>query len=81
MINFKRCDPDANSFNQTIKYKPIKDWKFEFVELDYKVGYWIVDDPFLDDGFELFKNIINCFPIQKTQLPLIWQNKKQIKQY
>jgi hypothetical protein len=66
MIEFKRCDPDANNFSQVIKYKPLKDWKFEFVDLGYNIGYWIVDDPFIDDGFELFKNVINCFPIQKS---------------
>jgi hypothetical protein len=66
MINFKRCHPDANSFNQLIKFKPLKDWEFEFVELGYGIGYWIVENPFLDDGFELFKNVINSFPIQKN---------------
>lgn len=66
MINFKRCYPDANNFGEIIKFKSFQDWKFEFVELRYGIGYWIVENPFLNDGFELFKNIISCFPIQKN---------------
>jgi len=66
MITFKRCYPDANNFNQIIKLKKIHDWKFEYVELGQGIGYWIVEDPFEDDGFDHFKNIINCFPIQKN---------------
>jgi len=66
MMNFKRCYPDANNFDKIIKFKSFQDWKFEFVELDYGIGYWIVENPFFDDGFELFKNVISCFPIQKS---------------
>lgn len=66
MINFKRCYPDANSFNKVIKFKPLSEWEYEFISLGYGLGYWVVGDPFLEDSFELFKNIINCFPIQKS---------------
>jgi len=66
MINFKRCYPDANNFSSLIHLKKIDDWKVEYVELEKNIGYWIVENPFIDDGFELFKNVIGAFPIQKN---------------
>ncbi len=65
MIDFKVCYPDANNFNKVIKLKSVENWKTEYVELDYGIGYWIAEDPFEDNGYELFKGLIASFPIQK----------------
>jgi hypothetical protein len=65
MKNFKICYPDANTFNKVIKIKPIADWNAEYIKLDREIGYWITDDPFIGDGFEIFKDLIASFPIQK----------------
>lgn len=66
MTKFTRCYPDANNFNEIIKFKPISAWEIENVKLSYGIEYWIVHDPFIDNGFELFRDVINCFPIQKN---------------
>jgi hypothetical protein len=65
MIDFKVCYPDANNFNKVLKLKPLDSWQTEYVKLTKDVGYWIAEDPFVDDGFEIFKNLIASFPIQK----------------
>jgi len=63
--SFKFCYPDANTFDKIIKVKALKDWKYDYVELAPDVGYWVAEAPFYDDGFELFKNLVASFPIQK----------------
>ena len=65
MKNFKFCYPDANTFNNVIKLKPIAEFNAEFIEFDYGIGYWMSEHPFANDGFEIFKELISCFPIQK----------------
>jgi hypothetical protein len=65
MINFKTCYPDANNFKKIIKIKKLDDWKIDYVKLDKDIGYWIADNPFYDNGFDLFKNLVSAFPIQK----------------
>lgn len=65
MIDFKVCYPDANNFNKVIKVKSIDAWKTDYVELDHGIGYWVAENPFEDDGYEIFKNLIAAFPIQK----------------
>lgn len=65
MNKFKICYPDANTFDQVIKLKSLDDWNVEYVPLAHDIGYWIAEDPFLDNGFELFKELISTFPIQK----------------
>ncbi len=65
MINFKTCYPDANNFSKIIKIKNIKDWQVEYIKLDDDIGYWVAEHPFYDNGFDLFKNLISTFPIQK----------------
>jgi hypothetical protein len=65
MIEFKRCYPDANSFNKIIKLKPVEEWKTEYVKLTDEIGYWIAESPFYEDGFEIFKNLVSSFPVQK----------------
>lgn len=65
MRNFNFCYPDANTFDKVIRIKPINDLRAEYVKLDNDIGYWITDDPFVKDGFEIFKELIACFPIQK----------------
>lgn len=65
MINFKKCFPDANNFSKHIRLKSLQDWKVEYIKLDKEIGYWIAENPFYDDGLELFKNLISLFPIQK----------------
>lgn len=65
MKDFKICYPDANNFDKVIKIKNVNDWNVEYIKLNDSIGYWIAEDPFVDNGFELFKNLISCFPIQK----------------
>ena len=65
MIDFKICYPDANNFDNVIKLKSIDDLNIEYVKLDDNIGYWISENPFVGNGFELFKNLVSCFPIQK----------------
>ena len=65
MKNFKFCYPDANTFNKVIKLKPISQLNAEYIQLDKEIGYWITDHPFMNDGFEIFKELISTFPIQK----------------
>ena len=65
MIDFKVCYPDANNFSKVLKLKNLDEWKCEYVKLTNEHGYWIADQPFKDDGFEIFKNLIAAFPIQK----------------
>ncbi len=65
MIEFKKCFPDANNFKKYIKLKTLDDWKVEYIKLDKEIGYWIAENPFYDDGLELFKNLVSVFPIQK----------------
>jgi len=66
MTDFKICYPDANTFSKVIKLKSLDDWKTEYVQLDREIGYWVAEHPFIDDEtFEIFKNLIAAFPIQK----------------
>ena len=65
MRHFNICYPDANNFNKVIKFKPIDQWQVEYVPLAHGHGYWVAEHPFEDDGFELFKEVIGSFPIQK----------------
>lgn len=65
MINFKICYPDANNFDNVIKFKSIDDLDIVYVKLDETIGYWICENPFQENGFELFKNLVSSFPIQK----------------
>jgi hypothetical protein len=65
MIDFKVCYPDANNFNKVLKLKSVDAWNYQYVKLENDIGYWIADDPFEHDGFEIFKNLISSFPIQK----------------
>jgi hypothetical protein len=65
MIDFKICYPDANTFNKVIKLKTLDEWNCEYTKLDHNIGYWLCEHPFKDDGFEIFKNLIASFPIQK----------------
>lgn len=65
MIDFKVCYPDANNFDKVIKIKSATEWNAEYVKLTDTIGYWVAEDPFKDDGFEIFKNLIASFPIQK----------------
>lgn len=65
MNRFKVCYPDANNFNKVIKIKSVDTWRCEYVPLTSEIGYWVAEHPFEDDGFEIFKNLISCFPIQK----------------
>lgn len=64
-LDFSRCYPDANQFSEVIKIKCIDDWKVEYVELDSGIGYWIADNPFYDDGLELYQDLVSKFPIVK----------------
>lgn len=64
-MEFKICYPDANNFNKVLKLKSVDAWQAEYIELDKNIGYWIAEDPFENDGFEIFKNLIASFPIQK----------------
>lgn len=65
MIDFKVCYPDANTFDKVIKLKTLDTWQYEYIKLTDTIGYWVAEQPFEDDGFEIFKNLIASFPIQK----------------
>jgi hypothetical protein len=66
MIDFKICYPDANTFNKVLKFKTLDEWNCEYVQLAHGIGYWIGEHPLKDnEGFEIFKNLIAAFPIQK----------------
>jgi len=65
-MNFITCYPDANSFKDVIRIKSLEDWHVEYVPLSENAGYWIADNPFYDDGFELYRNLINAFPVVAT---------------
>lgn len=65
MRSFNRCYPDANNFDNIIKLKELKNWTIDYVELSYGIGYWIAENPFENDGFELIRELIANFPIQK----------------
>lgn len=65
MNQFKFCYPDANNFNKIIKLKTLDDWNVEYIKLDKNLGYWVGEAPFYDNGFELFRDLIATFPIQK----------------
>ena len=65
MIDFKVCYPDANNFDKVLKLKTLDEWNCEYIKLTDEIGYWVAEDPFKDDGFEIFKNLIASFPIQK----------------
>lgn len=65
MIDFKVCYPDANNFDKVLKLKSVDEWNVEYVKLTDATGYWVAEQPFNGDGFEIFKNLIASFPIQK----------------
>jgi len=62
-MNFITCYPDANSFKDIIRVKSLEDWHVEYVPLTDTVGYWVGDDPFYDNGFELYRDLVAMFPI------------------
>lgn len=62
---FKYCYPDFFTISNLIKYKCLEELAFQYIKLDKNIGYWIVESPFIDDGFEVFKNLLLQFPIQK----------------
>ena len=64
-MQFKKCKPDANTFSQVIKFKNAKDIKHKYVSLDKDIGYWVVESPFANDTFEIYKELVSCFPISK----------------
>jgi hypothetical protein len=66
MMDFKYCNPDANRFRDVIKIKKLDNWSVEYFKLTEDIGYWIAEHPFeTDEQFELFKNVIASFPVQK----------------
>lgn len=65
-MNFTFCDPDANTFDKTIKIKSLEEWNVKYVPLTKKTGYWVGDNPFELNGFEKYKNLISNFPVVKN---------------
>jgi len=65
-MDFKFCNPDANSFDKEVLLTSLEEWSVEYVALDDKIGYWIADNPFLENGYERFKHLVSCFPIVTT---------------
>ena len=64
-MKFNVCYPDANEFDHVIKIKSLEEWNVEYVPLDKDIGYWVADNPFQNNGFEIYKKLIGTFPIQK----------------
>lgn len=65
-MDFKFCNPDANSFNKEILIKSLEEWNVEYIKLSDNTGYWIADNPFKDNGFEKYRELISAFPIVKN---------------
>jgi len=65
MRKFKVCYPDANNVNKVLKLKPIEDFNAKYIKLDNDIGYWVSDHPFVNNGFDIFRELIASFPIQK----------------
>ncbi|CAB4125866.1 hypothetical protein UFOVP181_372 [uncultured Caudovirales phage] len=65
MREFKVCYPDANTIDKVIKLKPINEFNAKYIKLDGDIGYWLSDHPFANDGFNLFRELVATFPIQK----------------
>ena len=57
-MDFKICYPDANTIDKVLKVKSLDDFATEYVDLGQGIGYWIADNPFYNDGFEIFKNLV-----------------------
>jgi len=70
MTEFKRCYPDANNFDKVIKIHNVDNWNCKYFSIDKDYGYWITDPPFDIKHFEIFKNLIASFPIQKDNSAL-----------
>ena len=64
-MDFTICYPDANTIDSVIKVKSLEDFNAEYFDLGEGIGYWIADNPFYDNGFELFKGVVKSFPIVK----------------
>jgi len=60
---FNRCYPDRNTFNDVIRIKNLHDWSGEYVKVDNAIEYWIMDNPFYDNGFDLYRQLVSKFPI------------------
>lgn len=65
MREFKFCYPDANNFKNIIRTKSVDEWEVEYVKVDGDIGYWVAQSPFKDNGFDLFREFVGAFPIQK----------------
>lgn len=65
MKTFKFCYPDANTFKDIMKFKTLDNWNYEYIKLDGDIGYWVAENPFEGNGFDLFKELISSFPVQK----------------
>lgn len=63
--HFNRCNPTEDKFNDVVKLKTLQDWNIEYVELDHGIGYWIADNPFYENGFDIYRNLVSKFPIVK----------------
>lgn len=64
-MKFKICYPDANYFHKVLKFKNHTELNAKYTDLGDGIGYWIADHPFKDNGFEIFQDLIQCFPICK----------------
>lgn len=64
-FEFKRCYPDANEFKDVIKVKSLDDWGIEYIQLSDTIGYWMAENPFYGNGFELYKQLVSNFPVVK----------------
>lgn len=65
MRKFNFCYPDANNFSKVIKYVGLDKWELDYVSLDRDIGYWTGPNPFVDDGFEIFQELVHAFPVVK----------------
>ena len=63
---FKNLYPNMVEFDNLIKVRSVDDLEYEYVALDKRVGYWITESPFYDNGFSMFKHFVHQNPVWKS---------------
>ena len=62
-FDFKRCIPDRDSYRDIVRLQDPESWTVEEHKLDYGISYWTAENPFLEDGFFKFRDVVESFPI------------------
>jgi hypothetical protein len=62
-FDFKRCYPSREEFFDVIQIKTADEWEIQKVSLADGVEYYLADDPFKGDGFEIYRDLVAAHPI------------------